>query len=138
MFSLISGFYQWFYQGVELRFLILGLDCAGKTTFLESLKGVFGQKHLDPNRVVPTIGLNTANVRFGNFECSFWDVGGQTSLRKIWPKFYDGVCGIIFMVDSADANRFSEIGAVLDQVLDSPKLANVPLIVLNKNILYFQ
>ena len=103
MFSLIQGFYQWFYQGIELRFLILGLDCAGKTTFLESLKGFFGQKHLDPNRIVPTIGLNTANVRFGSFECNFWDVGGQKKYALSRRMFYRGVQGV-FELDVASEN----------------------------------
>ena len=42
MYSLVSGFYHWYFQKTEYKVLVLGLDGAGKTSFLEQAKELEG------------------------------------------------------------------------------------------------
>ena len=56
MFSLISGFWQYFFSQPNIHILLIGLDNAGKTTILEKIKTKFGNQHgLPPERIPPTV-----------------------------------------------------------------------------------
>lgn len=37
-----------------------------------------------------------------------WDVGGRHTLRPLWHHYFPNTHGIIFVVDSNDAERLSE------------------------------
>ena len=60
--------------------MIIGLDNAGKTTFLEHVKSAHNQKSMNLDKIVPTVGLNIAKVKRKEGEFLFWDLGGQTRL----------------------------------------------------------
>lgn len=60
------------------------------------------------------------NVRFRAF-----DLGGHQAVRKTWKNYFPTVDGIIYMVDSADKQRFDESKKELDEILLSPELAKV-------------
>ena len=55
---------------------MLGLDAAGKTTFLYKLK--LGERVT----TIPTIGFNVETVEFQNLSITVWDVGGQGVIRS--------------------------------------------------------
>lgn len=135
MFSLISGFWKWFITKQELRFLIVGLDNAGKTTTLEQLKRIYSCRtpRLPFDKVTPTIGLNLCNLDFDwSTSGVFWDLGGQLMLRGIWEKHYSECDGMVFVFDSTDGDRLCEAKATLVKVLNHPILRQreVPLIIL--------
>ena len=46
MYTLLSGAYRYYFQKDEYCILILGLDDAGKTTFLEQTKTKFSKGNL--------------------------------------------------------------------------------------------
>ena len=61
MFSLVYGFWLKFFEKVEHRVLILGVDDAGKTTLLERIKVEHKvAASLKPDSIMPTVGLNSA------------------------------------------------------------------------------
>lgn len=54
-------------------------------------------------------------------------------MRGIWNKYYSDANGVIFIIDLADEERFSEINEVLNEVITNPLLEGVPAaILLNK------
>ena len=92
MYALLSGLYKSLTQKDKFSVLILGLDNAGKTTFLESAKAQFtkGYTGVNPNKITATVGLNIGNIQADGIILNFWDLGGQEELQALWDKYYAG------------------------------------------------
>lgn len=143
MFHLASSLYTQYTKREQYNILILGLDNAGKTTFLEHLKLTYpspsdtGKKEpetrsttdiLKAKRILPTVGQNTTTIKFEssieshlssqfkNINLKFWDLGGQKSLRNMWSRYYNSCHGIIFIIDSTDTERFQECYETLTEI----------------------
>jgi GTPase SAR1 family protein len=41
-------------------------------------------------------------------DLNIWDIGGQDRLRPLWRHYYNNVDAIIFVVDSADTDRYDD------------------------------
>eukprot|EP00002_Diphylleia_rotans_P037605 TRINITY_DN8418_c0_g1_i1.p1 TRINITY_DN8418_c0_g1~~TRINITY_DN8418_c0_g1_i1.p1 ORF type:complete len:137 (+),score=23.62 TRINITY_DN8418_c0_g1_i1:72-482(+) len=109
MFSLLYGLWQQFFRKAEFYVLMIGLDRAGKTTMLEFLKAKYqGIEPLPPQKICPTVGLNIGKFDVSRAKVILWDLGGQSSLRSIWDKYYNEADGVVFVVDSGDGTRFQE------------------------------
>lgn len=93
MFSLLYGFWQYMFQKDEYYVLILGLDNAGKTTFLEQAKASLNPnyKTLNLSKISCTVGLNIGKIVSEGVVLNFWDLGGQSELQCLWDK----VCVIL-------------------------------------------
>ncbi|MEA2071289.1 MAG: Arf family protein [Asgard group archaeon] len=80
---------------------IVGLDGAGKTTIVKRiLKSDFQLSR-------PTFGVNIEIYRYRTVEFVVYDLGGQSPLRKsLWEKFVASADGLVFVLDSADTERF--------------------------------
>eukprot|EP01055_Gregarina_sp_Pseudo9_P005466 Gregarina_sp_Pseudo_9__5465@NODE_692_length_2362_cov_6_974171_g654_i0_p1_GENE_NODE_692_length_2362_cov_6_974171_g654_i0NODE_692_length_2362_cov_6_974171_g654_i0_p1_ORF_typecomplete_len347_score79_25Arf/PF00025_21/2_3e33Gtr1_RagA/PF04670_12/1_9e12Ras/PF00071_22/5_5e10Roc/PF08477_13/7_1e10Galpha/PF00503_20/22Galpha/PF00503_20/1_7e07SRPRB/PF09439_10/9_7e09SRPRB/PF09439_10/5_7e03GTP_EFTU/PF00009_27/0_00086FeoB_N/PF02421_18/0_00055MMR_HSR1/PF01926_23/0_026_NODE_692_length_2362_cov_6_974171_g654_i0995 len=108
MFSLLSGLMQWLFTKPSMRFLVLGLDNAGKTTTLEIIKSSHGQRSLPLGSITPTVGLNIARVDTEGVSAFFWDLGGQVALRTLWSKYFEESHGILYICDIVDEERYQE------------------------------
>ena len=86
----------------EVRFLMVGLDAAGKTTILYKLK--LGEVVT----TIPTIGFNVETVAYKNISFTVWDVGGKDKIRPLWRHYYQNTQAMIFVVDSNDRDRVDE------------------------------
>ena len=106
------------------RVLLLGMDNAGKTTVLFQMHAGKAVK------TMPTLGYNVEKVKFAGLELVLWDVGGQEQLRGHWRHYYTGTQGVVFIIDSADRNRFRQVREEMVQVLADQQLAGVPVVVL--------
>ncbi|KAF9230532.1 Arl8a protein [Melanogaster broomeanus] len=74
--------------------------------------------------VVPTVAFNYRKVRKGAVTLKIWDVAGQPKFRSMWERYCNGVDAVVFVVDSADHEKFHT----------APSLTGVPLLVIgNKN-----
>ncbi|XP_061417316.1 uncharacterized protein LOC133348493 [Lethenteron reissneri] len=118
--SLLDGMFT-----QQARVLLLGLDAAGKTSILYKLK-------LDESVVtIPTIGFNVETVQpIRNVTFTVWDVGGQQKIRALWRHYFQNTDGLLFVLDSADRERFPEALKELDAILDSPEMTRVPFVLL--------
>lgn len=73
MYTLLSGLWKSFTQKDEYFVLILGLDNAGKTTFLEAAKAQFTSdyKKVNPSKITATVGLNIGKIDTGGVRYNF-------------------------------------------------------------------
>lgn len=104
---------------------------------MEQIKALNNQKSMPLNKIPSTIGLNLVRLDRSQGEFTFWDVGGQAVLRKIWDKYFSESHGLVFVVDGADEMRFAEAKETIDQVFhdddDESAVHQLPvLFLLNK------
>jgi len=117
-----TGFRKLF-GGPDVRILMVGLDNAGKTTILYKLR------LQETVSTVPTIGFNVETVKYKNISFTVWDIGGQDKIRNLWRVYLKGSTGLIFVVDSSDKQRLSEVKSELTKLLEEPDLANAHVLV---------
>lgn len=132
MYTLLSGLYRHVTQKDDFYVLILGLDNAGKTTFLESAKTKFTKEYsgINPSKITSTVGLNIGQIDIKNIRLNFWDLGGQEELQALWDKYFAECHAIIYTVDSNDRERIEESKKSFDIVIKNENLKGVPLLLI--------
>uniref|UniRef100_A0A0K8TN62 ADP-ribosylation factor-related protein 1 n=1 Tax=Tabanus bromius TaxID=304241 RepID=A0A0K8TN62_TABBR len=132
MYTLVNGFYKYLTKKEEYCVLILGLDNAGKTTYLEAAKTKFNKnyKGMNPAKITTTVGLNIGQIDIHGVTLVFWDLGGQQELQSLWDKYYQESHGIIYIIDSNDRDRMEDSKKVFDNMIRSDHLSGVPLLLL--------
>uniref|UniRef100_A0A670Z0K6 ARF like GTPase 9 n=1 Tax=Pseudonaja textilis TaxID=8673 RepID=A0A670Z0K6_PSETE len=91
-----------------------GLDGAGKTSVLYSL----ATNHVKRN-TVPTKGFNAVCVNTEETKMEFLEIGGSESLREYWKMYMPRVLLLIYVVDSADHERFPVAKTLLHQLVQN-------------------
>ncbi|OQR79948.1 ADP-ribosylation factor-related protein 1-like [Tropilaelaps mercedesae] len=132
MYTLLYGLWKYMTQKEEYSVLILGLDNAGKTTYLEQTKIKFtrGYAGLRPSKVTTTVGLNIGKIDIHGVRINFWDLGGQESLQALWDKYYSESHGVIYVVDSSCRDRLDESRRSFERMVDNDALFGVPLLLI--------
>ncbi|XP_022658076.1 ADP-ribosylation factor-related protein 1-like [Varroa jacobsoni] len=132
MYTLLHGLWKYITQKEEYSVLILGLDNAGKTTYLEQTKTKFtkGYTGLRPNKLTTTVGLNIGKIDTQGVRINFWDLGGQESLQALWDKYYSESHSIIYVVDSSCRERLQESRRSFEKMIDNDALFGVPLLII--------
>ena len=54
---------------------------------------------------------------FRRFKLTFWDVGGQKSLRSFWRNYFENTDALVWVVDSADRLRMGDCKRELHALL---------------------
>jgi len=131
MYTLLNGFYKHITQKDDFFVLILGLDNAGKSTFLESAKTRFVKDYKGKNlgKITTTVGLNIGKIDTNGVRLNFWDLGGQQELQALWDKYYQECHAVIYVVDSNDRERIHESKESFVKMLSNTNLTGVPLLV---------
>uniref|UniRef100_A0A8C4ZV17 ADP-ribosylation factor-like protein 14 n=1 Tax=Gadus morhua TaxID=8049 RepID=A0A8C4ZV17_GADMO len=103
-----------------LHIVILGLDCAGKTTVLYRLR--FNEFV----NTVPTKGFNSEKIKL-------WLAAAAEKLRPLWRSYTRCADGLVFVVDSVDGERMEEAKTELHKITRLAENQGVPvLVVANK------
>ncbi len=118
-----NSFLKRFGQQNPVRLLMLGLDAAGKTTIL------YKMKLNETVNTIPTIGFNVETLQYKNIEFQAWDIGGQFKLRNLWSHYFDNTQGLIYVVDSNDADRIAESKEALHMIISDESMNGVPILV---------
>ncbi|XP_024917892.1 ADP-ribosylation factor-like protein 13B isoform X3 [Cynoglossus semilaevis] len=103
---------------------MVGLDNAGKTA---TVRGIQGE---NPDDVAPTVGFSKVDLKQGKFEVTIFDLGGGKRIRGIWKNYYSESHGVVFVVDSSDIQRLQETRETMAEVLQHPRIAGKPVLVL--------
>ena len=123
IFSQLDKLWQSFNR--DSAILLLGLDNAGKTAILYSLK--LGEKI---SYTVPTIGFNLEEIQIAGLTIKMWDLGGQTKLRELWPHYFGQSDAVIFVIDSNDTERLPLVKTELHVLMSHKELNNKPFLIL--------
>jgi len=84
----------------QQKVLVIGLDNAGKSTFLNFLKPAKQQ-----SETVPTVGFSCETFSYKKTQVTAFDMSGQSRYRSLWEHYISEVGGIIFVIDSTDFVR---------------------------------
>lgn len=107
----------------QVKVLMVGLDCAGKTTILYKLK--LGEIVT----TIPTIGFNVESVEYKNVSFIVWDIGGQSKIRPLWHHYFQGAEGIIFVIDSNDRDRIKNAAEELHYLMADEQLKDAVILI---------
>lgn len=119
-----SAIGKWPNKDAEFSILLLGLDNAGKTTLLSSIKSLYNPSAPPTaQKTVPTVGQNVATIDLGDVYLKIWDVGGQHSLRRLWQSYYESCHAVVFVVDSSDLGD-SELDDLQNDGIDGDPTAD--------------
>lgn len=128
MLALVNRFIEWLkslFWKEEVELTLVGLQNSGKTTFVNVLASDQFSEDM-----IPTVGFNMRKVTKGKAVIYIWDIGGQPRFRAMWERYCRGVSAIVYMVDAADHDKLEASRNELQNLLDKPQLADVPVLVL--------
>jgi GTP-binding protein SAR1 len=129
MFGLVTRWFTKLLERFGLRnkrgsILLLGLDNAGKTTLLNTLKN----DH--KIQTVPTTHSTNEEFVLGNITFTATDVGGHVPARRIWPQYFVSCDAIVFLVDVSDVDRLEETRQEYQRLMESAELKSKPILIL--------
>jgi small GTP-binding protein len=108
----------------KIKVFLFGLDNAGKTSLLKYLKEEKVDENQSPTREFDVIKLVIEKQNF-----FIWDAPGQVKYREKWERGVLDSDLLLFVVDTADNERFDEVKMELDIILNKLETKGVPLIV---------
>mgnify|MGYP000869972156 CR=1 FL=1 len=112
----------------EAKIVFLGLDNAGKSTLLTVLKtGRVTQ--LDPTKHAHSEQLTIGKVKMNAF-----DLGGHEAMRKMWREYFPKIDAIVYLVDSADPDRFVESRNEFNRIINTEEIGKIPILVFGNKI----
>ena len=86
----------------EKKFVITGLDSAGKTTMISFLQNGTFMEH------TPTMGKELSQIEVQGIRINVMDMGGQKDFRDLWIGEASTAECVIFMIDAGARERFNE------------------------------
>ena len=114
----------------EYRVLVLGLDDAGKSTFVGRLAGKSPE---ELQQIGPTVGFEIVTLvsALSGLTLNIWDIGGQKSLRSFWRNYFEETDALFWVVDATSSeDRLKQSWEELYHVLHAEKLLGVPLVLI--------
>ena len=107
-------------ESAPKKILFVGLDNGGKTSIVQSLKGM---KNITSfNNIPPTKGKNLVQIKKLDSKFSIWDLGGQETFREDYLKNFDdyifGCNKLIYVFDIQDTKRYELAIQYFEKIID--------------------
>ena len=126
MFDWFFRFLRWL--GIlgdkKAKIVIIGLDNAGKTTLLHSMK----THHFE--KFEQTQSFCKETIKFGNVLMTCLDLGGHQSVRQAWKDYLLDANAVVFVIDGADRDRMDEAKTEFNNIMEMEQVKKVPVLVL--------
>jgi small GTP-binding protein len=104
------------------KIFLFGLDRAGKTALSNYIKtNTCGTTK-------PTLAFNLDKWIIDDIDFQVWDAPGQLKLRSMWKNGFEKAKILLFVLDTADLNRFEESKEEFMKVINSLETAHIPLV----------
>lgn len=103
---------------IEEKLIIVGLDNAGKSTIILTMKQKARLRNII--ELEPTKGIATETIETIEGKVHVWDFGGQEKYRESYlskPEFFESTDKMIFVIDIQDESRFERALQYLEQIL---------------------
>jgi GTPase SAR1 family protein len=105
----------------NLKFSILGLDNAGKSSLIHAFQQIYGFED-DIRLIPPTVRIKHTEYTLLDFKILFWDFGGQIAYRQGYLNssfsFFDNSCILLYLIDLQDDARYQESLEYLGEILN--------------------
>lgn len=123
---------------------LLGLDSAGKTTFMMQMRDRFPPKDSIDTR--PTIGFDINDQWIMNRNTKLFDMGGQERTRRLWLDYVAIAEVVVYIIDITDRDRWelaienltalllSDFTTMQLKKTDESKLATAPILILYNKV----
>ncbi|TXT63657.1 MAG: hypothetical protein BAJALOKI3v1_330011 [Promethearchaeota archaeon] len=102
------------------KIILLGLDNAGKSSIVLTLKG--DRSLLSYYSLNPTKDHKITNMEIGKTQINIWDFGGQETYRddhlKKMDEYVEGANKIIYVIDVQDYQRYDRALAYFQRALE--------------------
>ncbi|HME56404.1 MAG TPA: ADP-ribosylation factor-like protein [Candidatus Lokiarchaeia archaeon] len=118
------------FQPKQAKIFVFGITKAGKTTILQAVQN----QNFKENK--PNTFIDVSKILIPNTDVSImvYDAPGQIKYRTMWIPNLAGQNGLVFVVDVADKDRFSEAKIVLHEIATRPETKQLPLLMLFNKI----
>jgi ADP-ribosylation factor-like protein 8 len=123
-----DAFLRWLrrmFFGREMEIVVIGLQNAGKTSFVDALGGGVFEEDM-----IPTVGFNMRKLSRDGVSVKTWDLGGQERFRGTWERYCRGVDCVVYVVDASAPETFETARNELHGLLKRETLGGIPLLVL--------
>ena len=105
----------------NIKFVLAGLDNAGKTSFLIALRQKYNF-HDEIKNLKPTVRIEYSTLNFLNrWEIDFWDMGGQDNYREDYlnkPIYFSDTTFFYYFIDIQDEIKFENAINYLNELLN--------------------
>lgn len=119
-------------QEKVIKVFLYGIDAAGKSSFVRYLKsGKFDQNYFSPTK---KFQIHKITLQQNNLKLILWEMPGQKSFRRVWLRGVQSSNLLIFMLDAADSERFTEAKRAFWSISNRFEVKHVPLLFIANKI----
>ncbi|KYN03570.1 ADP-ribosylation factor-like protein 13B [Cyphomyrmex costatus] len=70
------------------------------------------------------------SLKHKSYSVKIYDLGGSSQIRALWPKYYNDIHGLIYVVDASDISRLAENKVVFNELITHEHISAKPILLL--------
>ncbi|XP_018314464.1 ADP-ribosylation factor-like protein 13B isoform X2 [Mycetomoellerius zeteki] len=76
------------------------------------------------------MGFRMVSLKHKSYFVKIYDLGGSSQIRALWPKYYNDIHGLIYVVDASDISRLAENKVVFNELITHEHISTKPILLL--------